>query len=1132
SSTVIDRFIPTGARGSSTRFRTASRVVVVEDGRLTLTPTGGFNTKINSIDIQPTNQDLPYFTDVTPADNETDVKIRECQITVGIFVPRGYELDNNTTAGNLRLFEISKSGEEILLPTNANDTGGGDAITLTPRNPLKEFTTYRFKIDNVEANRLNNLNDRLDFVPFTSTFTTGAVQDVPTPTRDLTGVEFTKVLGGEGLGEGTVNQLFSSLVVGPDGKLYASTLGDFQSDGTIQRWDINADGTLSNLQILRPNLRGAPHPETGVNNNNDRIIIGLTFDPASTADNLVAYITHSMASITNGPEWDGVVTRLSGPNLSNVQDVVTHLPRSIKDHLTNSLIFDDQGFLYISQGSNTAGGAPDVVWGSRKERLLSGAILKLDLNKLPVALPLDAYTTDNIDIINSAPSNRITMSDGSYNPYAINSPLTIFATGTRNTYDLLWHSNGWLYMPTNGTAGNNINSPITPASSSFKLARRIDGRTTVTSAPQIRGGETQKDWMFKTRGGSYHGHPNPYRGEFILNHGGLPYSGLPGQNESSAIDVEKYPRTLGPDANYLEPAYDFGFNKSPNGVIEYKGDAFGGKLKGLIMVVRFSGQNDLLAMEPASNGDIDEVYLNIPGLSGFDDPLDVIEDPNTGNLYVSEYDRDQDGVARLTLLRANDPDLQQPEITSNVNELIFETVINNQGAKTQTKEITISNSGLSDLEISSISLQGNFANQFNDLGVNGQQIVAPGQSFTFSVTYAPDQNTNNLGYQDAEIVFTNNSPDEPNFSIGLFGLKKQGYEGDFEPALQDIVNTLGLGIDVGWTGLTTTTDAQLQGDEIQFSQWIQATDAPVTITPVGRYSPSEELPFGWFTTDGDLQRNEIGVLQDGIDNAQRLYPPVVSGDTIFNPQGALFGVYVFSETFDRFNYSLDSLNTGGVAHRVRSYPIMDRQGEPVDNKFLVTFEDATNGDYQDYMFILNNVIPFNQGDLSLSFDKESLSFISLPESNNPPTKEVTLSANSFVDDSNIEISASEPWVLLPDAITLDSPFQVGINTQNLQVGQYSATITAEADNFQQATLTINVNVTENINYTYEFNFQSINERESSPIGYTDDFGLPYNGQSTTAGDITFGWVLPNTLTPASSTVNGRNRNTGINDDVL
>src|SRR5680860_157694 len=326
--------------------------------------------------------------------------------------------------------------------------------------------------------------------------------------------------------------------------------------------------------------------------NNDRLIIGLVFDPSSTADNLVAYITHSKASITGGPEWDGKLTKLSGPDLSTVEDVLIHLPRSVNDHLTNSIIFDSQGDMFINQGSNSAGGAPDGNWGNRPERILSGAVLKLELDKLPNSLPLSVYTTDDIAVINGAPTGSLTMSNGTYNPYATNSPLTIFATGIRNAYDLVWHSNGWLYVPTNGTAGNNNSSPNSPSTADYTLARRIDGLTTLPSVPALNGGETQKDWLFKTKGGSYHGHPNPYRGEFVLNHGGISYSGLPGQAETSYTDVAKYPDNLQPDPNYREPAFDFGKNKSPDGAIEYKSDAFGGKLQGLLMVVRFSGQDD------------------------------------------------------------------------------------------------------------------------------------------------------------------------------------------------------------------------------------------------------------------------------------------------------------------------------------------------------------------------------------------------------------------------------------------------------------------------------------------------------------------------------------------------------------
>ena len=599
--------------------------------------------------------DQPYFINVTPGNEEVRVPLADFQVNVEIITPDGYELDKATIAGNVNLYELA-GDTGILIPSNSNDTGGGDAITLTPIAEVKELTQYVFRIDGVEANKIGDPSERISFAKFESRFTTGNIDDEVIPVRELTGVSFTKVLGGSALGPGTINERFSSLAVGPDGKLYASTIGDFQSDGKIFRWNIEEDGTLSNLQVLSPNLEGSPHPNGTPRDNNNRLIIGFVFDPASTADNLIAYVTHSMAAVTDGPEWDGKLTRLSGENLETVQDLIIHLPRSQKDHLTNSMTFDDAGYMYISQGSNSAGGDPDEVWGYRPERLLSAAILKLDLNKLPSSLPLSAYTTSNIDYINAAPLSSIQMEDGTYNPYATNSPLTIFATGIRNAYDLMWHSNGWLYIPTNGTAGNSLNSPNSPSTENYTLAKRPDGNTSIPYIPGLSGGETQKDWLFKTNGErvTYHGHPNPYRGEFILNHGGKAYGGLPGQSETLYTDVSKYPDNLGPDPNYMEPAYDFGKNKSPNGVLEYKSDTFGGKLKGLMMVVRFSGQDDLLVMDPKNDGDIAEVYRDIPGLNGFDDPLDVIEDPSNGNIYISEYDRDNNGIARLTLLRATD----------------------------------------------------------------------------------------------------------------------------------------------------------------------------------------------------------------------------------------------------------------------------------------------------------------------------------------------------------------------------------------------------------------------------------------------------------------------------------------------
>ena len=67
-----------------------------------------------------------------------------------------------------------------------------------------------------------------------------------------------------------------------------------------------------------------------------RVIVGMAFDPASTAANLILWVTHNEAVLKDAPEWTGVISQLTGPDLGTIQDVVVNLPRSAKDHMTNS----------------------------------------------------------------------------------------------------------------------------------------------------------------------------------------------------------------------------------------------------------------------------------------------------------------------------------------------------------------------------------------------------------------------------------------------------------------------------------------------------------------------------------------------------------------------------------------------------------------------------------------------------------------------------------------------------------------------------------------------------------------------------------------------------------------------------
>lgn len=612
-----------------------------------------------------------------PENNSIDVDVHTSISTNILVLPNG-GIDNATiTAGSVYLLEAATGN---IVSSNTNGSGGGDAITLVPDSSLKQNTTYIFYITDLVKDLAG-----IPMVPFSDTFTTG---NAATAVNSI--IKFDKISLPNTTGD------HSSLAIGPDGKLYALAI-----DGIIKRFVIKRDGTLSGPELLY-----SLQDEYGTRAKT--LAIGLAFDPASTADNPVAWITHSTYVFTKGPDWDGKLSRLSGHNLENVRDVVINLPRSAKDHLTNSIVFGPDGALYFTQASNSAMGVADRTWDFREEHLLSGALLRLDLSRL-TTLPLDAKTPDG---------------RGTYNPYLASSPLTIYASGLRNAYDLVWHSNGNLYAPTNGSsAGGN-----TPASVTGTL--RPDGSLyygpAISSLTNIQ--QTQHDYLFRIVKGGYYGHPNPLRGEYVMN-GGNPTS------KADSAQVNAYKKGTLPDPNWRGYAFDFKSDKSPDGIIEYRSNTFNGSLKGKLMVVRYSQDKDIITLTPGGvNNDIISSMegTSIPGFSGFKDPLDLVEDPANGNIYVAEFG----GKGKITLLRPkeNIPGFGAIGLSSagisNDYVSLGDTGISHT--------IAVKNNGSGNLFVSSINISGINAGDFVARELPAfPLLLRAGSSITFRLTFAP-----------------------------------------------------------------------------------------------------------------------------------------------------------------------------------------------------------------------------------------------------------------------------------------------------------------------------------------------------------------------------------------------------------
>ena len=471
--TAIAAFVPSGADGAATRHATATVTASVADGRLTLDATnGGVNTKIDYVDIVDATQ--PSVTGMNPANGATGVA-RDVFVAATVFLPNPGGIDEATL--DATTVQLLRTSDSAPVAGNRNTSGGGDVIVLQPTALLDANTQYTFIVT-------SGLKDVFgdSFVPFTGTFTTGT-------TGGPGGggpVAFTKVVGV------ATGKPFTVLEVGPDGKLYGATI-----EGEIVRWTINGDGTLTGAQTIT-SIQTA--------NGGQRAIIGLRFDPAATAGNLILWVTHSGAQLTNSPDWLGKLTRLSGPNLATVQDYVVNLPRSIRDHMTNGIDFKpgEPTVLYLQQGSNSAMGAPDNAWGNRLEHTLNAATLRVDLAAI-TSPPLDVKTQEG----------------GTYNPFAPGAPLTIFGSGTRNCYDLVWHTNGQLYVPCNGSAAGG-NTPGTPAvlpveCSTQRLDLADNGPYTGPSVPALTNAGDQDDFLFRIVQGGYYGHPNPTRCEWVMN---------------------------------------------------------------------------------------------------------------------------------------------------------------------------------------------------------------------------------------------------------------------------------------------------------------------------------------------------------------------------------------------------------------------------------------------------------------------------------------------------------------------------------------------------------------------------------------------------------------------------------------
>ena len=547
---------------------------------------------------QANRDSVPRISSITPVTGDQQVPPRST-IRLGIFLPgTGDAVDAGSIASGVRLVEVASGNIVATQSTLAADSG---SITLTPAQPLSPGKAYRVEV----TSELTAAGEA--FSPYTTQFTVagGDASDVGLP-LDTAGIGWTQVPQADAVVEPSK---FTALAwqpgpiggpTGGRGDLFAGT-----ADGRILIFKVLPDGNLE----LRATLNHLP-----ARNGGPRLITGLAFDPRNLR---TLWVSHGVAALSGADDFTGKLSVITGPKPTDYADRVVGLPRAFKDHLNFSLAFDpnDPNVFYVSQGSNTGLGLPDRKWNNRPERPLTAAILRVDTTKLPDGKPLDVTTT--------------AFGNG-YDPTSQSAAVTIHATGVRSGYDLLFHSSGKLLTAING-AGEGGNSPAVR-----------NGNDNLSSGPVMNADLVVDDILADvTTAGGYHGHPNKLRDEFVLM-GGNPTAG------EDPFEITAYSPGEQPDADWVRPLWSFGKGYSINGLAESKAGAFGNRLTGNVFAARFSAGDDLVLLQMDTAGNVVGQLTDLPGLTGLGSPLNVLEDPATGNLYVTEFDQ-----GRITLLRAN-----------------------------------------------------------------------------------------------------------------------------------------------------------------------------------------------------------------------------------------------------------------------------------------------------------------------------------------------------------------------------------------------------------------------------------------------------------------------------------------------
>jgi hypothetical protein len=280
------------------------------------------------------------------------------------------------------------------------------------------------------------------------------------------------------------------------------------------------------------------------------------------------------------------------------------------------------------------------------------------------------------------------------------------------------------------------------------------------------------------------------------------------------------------------------------------------------------------------------------------------------------------------------------------------------------------------------------------------KIILSGSAQNLVVVFRPDDSFVGLAQAVIEIQ---------KLKIPVTGLSTKALEGKNEPTLGVITRALGYDIKLGWETLANNLMPTLQGNELRPALFRKAdSNRAVQMIPVARYSPDFPVTFGLYTITGNGPiQHQNGILKEAekFPEHQTLFPDFSGSSSAYDPGDNEFGFYAISPTHTAYSEDVWNIlfHPTHAAHAMRVYAVTE---EP--DTYLVCMEEAANGDYNDYVFLVRNVKPvFLEQSFAQLMNGKNLdgwyTWLNTKGKNNDPEKIFTVQPDGVLHDTGKEL---------------------------------------------------------------------------------------------------------------------------------